>query len=314
MALDFPASPTDGQLYTGANGVIYQWSAAKGLWLAVPAMITPPGDFYAYTTSGAGITTTPSVVVFSTVYSGNVGSYYNPANGRFTPPAGRYRMTAGVNWYSSSTTIGAHIAFRKNGVQVNNAINNASQGTNYYALSIAEMTFDANGTDYFEVQAASSGPTPSGVAWMWFSAQPIGVIVPNQLLGEFQVTHNASFSLPTNSFTTLSWNTVLAGNTGSWYSSATGRYTPPAGRHRLFGTLQGLCTSAIYVAIQFTKNGTALLPMINYNVAANIWGVGSAERIVDANGTDWFDMQGFTSVGGAGSQFNGTFGATPIRV
>jgi hypothetical protein len=31
--LDFPASPTNGQLFTGANGVIYQWNAAGGLWL-----------------------------------------------------------------------------------------------------------------------------------------------------------------------------------------------------------------------------------------------------------------------------------------
>jgi len=31
--LDFPASPTNGQLFTGANGVVYQWNSAGGLWL-----------------------------------------------------------------------------------------------------------------------------------------------------------------------------------------------------------------------------------------------------------------------------------------
>jgi len=31
--LDFPASPTNGQLFTGANGVVYQWNAVGGLWL-----------------------------------------------------------------------------------------------------------------------------------------------------------------------------------------------------------------------------------------------------------------------------------------
>jgi len=33
MALDFPASPTNGQLFQGSNGVVYQWSSAGGLWL-----------------------------------------------------------------------------------------------------------------------------------------------------------------------------------------------------------------------------------------------------------------------------------------
>jgi len=31
--LDFPASPTNGQLFTGSNGIIYQWNSAGGLWL-----------------------------------------------------------------------------------------------------------------------------------------------------------------------------------------------------------------------------------------------------------------------------------------
>ena len=31
--LDFPASPTNGQLFTGVNGVVYQWNSASGLWL-----------------------------------------------------------------------------------------------------------------------------------------------------------------------------------------------------------------------------------------------------------------------------------------
>src|SRR5262245_6288310 len=33
MALDFPASPTNGQLFQGSDGVVYQWSSAGGLWL-----------------------------------------------------------------------------------------------------------------------------------------------------------------------------------------------------------------------------------------------------------------------------------------
>src|SRR5262245_61167795 len=36
-ALDFPNAPTDGQIFSAANGVTYRWNAAKSLWLAVAA-------------------------------------------------------------------------------------------------------------------------------------------------------------------------------------------------------------------------------------------------------------------------------------
>lgn len=48
-ALDFPAAPTDGQLFSGPNGITYQWDATAGLWKSVgvgaPIVIvsdTPP--------------------------------------------------------------------------------------------------------------------------------------------------------------------------------------------------------------------------------------------------------------------------------
>jgi hypothetical protein len=40
-AINFPAAPADGQLFTAA-GVIYQWSAAKGLWLAPTTPVSGP--------------------------------------------------------------------------------------------------------------------------------------------------------------------------------------------------------------------------------------------------------------------------------
>jgi hypothetical protein len=45
-ALDFPASPTDGQIFNGGNGMSYRWSSAKGLWIVQPgsAVATPTYD------------------------------------------------------------------------------------------------------------------------------------------------------------------------------------------------------------------------------------------------------------------------------
>lgn len=46
-ALDFPASPANGQLFVAGNGVTYQYTAAKGLWLATTlsgVVATPTWD------------------------------------------------------------------------------------------------------------------------------------------------------------------------------------------------------------------------------------------------------------------------------
>ena len=48
MAIDFPASPTNGQLFSPGTGVVYQWNAAGGLWLQ-----------YGTGTNNAIISTTP---------------------------------------------------------------------------------------------------------------------------------------------------------------------------------------------------------------------------------------------------------------
>ena len=32
-SIDFPATPTDGQTFSPANGVIYQWKATPGMWM-----------------------------------------------------------------------------------------------------------------------------------------------------------------------------------------------------------------------------------------------------------------------------------------
>ena len=47
-ALDFPASPVNGQLFVAGNGVTYQYNSAKGLWLATTlsgVVATPTWDY-----------------------------------------------------------------------------------------------------------------------------------------------------------------------------------------------------------------------------------------------------------------------------
>lgn len=171
--IDFPNSPTVGQTYTASNGISYIWNGT--LWLTTSSSGNG-GDFFA-TGGSLGILTTDTVLLFNTVLTGNSGNWYNPANGRFTPPAGRYKIWAGVNWYSSSGAIQAAIKLRKNGVVVGKEVFAGATAANIGVFSHLDMVLDANGTDYFDIigRSGASGPTPSD-ALIWFGAFPISGI------------------------------------------------------------------------------------------------------------------------------------------
>ena len=163
--LDFPASPTTGQIYNGTNGVNYIWTGA--IWVASGA--SAGGDVYAKNSTGFGIGTTETVVSFNTIVTGNSGGWYNTSNGRFTPPAGRYFIRVQFTGYQSTITT-IYSTIRKNGVAVVSMP--ATTGGNQHVMEPAvDGIFDANGTDYFEAscQASASAVSVNG----FFLAFPI---------------------------------------------------------------------------------------------------------------------------------------------
>jgi len=272
MALDFPASPTDGQQFNAPNGVMYVWNAAGGLWLAqggstssatisatppanpfigqlwwspdlgrlfifyfdgnssqwVPASPTTaggtaPGDFFA--TYTGTIPAAAQTIVFPTVVTGNSGGWYNPSNGRFTPPAGRYRISACLGGSMSTGSPGSQVCtLRKNGTALVTGSGTVS-GNFFWAEAIIDGEYDANGTDWFDIQNG-------GTAWdrtpalSWFTAQPVGGIsyttpTPgNQYLYSEQVLAAPATSLtvtmPANAKQcVLDFAAVVTGNTNS---------------------------------------------------------------------------------------------------
>jgi hypothetical protein len=116
------------------------------------------------------------------------------------------------------------------------------------------------------------------------------------------------------SYTTILFTTVASGNSGGWYNTGNGRFTPPAGRYYIFASVNdGYTGTSTNIAIQLRKNGTALFQTTNTTAAANSFGVAYVAGNFDANGSDWFDAQGL-STGGVANLSNVTFwfGAFPI--
>ena len=172
--IDFPSSPTIGQtLYVPGNGITYRWDGT--LWLAGPNVgpgYGPTGDFFAaVVSSGFGATPVTCLWPANSIVSGNSGNWYNPTNGRYTPPAGRYHIFSSIGFgLTTSATYGV-ITLRKNGV----AVISASQtpgAASWQGDPSVQVNVDANGTDWFDITMSANNGTNIN-CWLWFGAFPI---------------------------------------------------------------------------------------------------------------------------------------------
>ena len=178
-AIDFPNSPTVGQLFGAQNSVTYQWNGT--LWQAVGGIMTPSpgGDFFAIGPCGTGNTSTPTVVIPPNVLSGNATGVYSTSTGRYTPPAGRFFIYAWVFASSPSASLPiVYLYLYKNGAllhtnsfagQMINATANGPGAVDF------QFTVDANGTDYFELRCQTT-VVAANLAGVGFGAFPISGI------------------------------------------------------------------------------------------------------------------------------------------
>ena len=293
--IDFPVG-TDGLIFSAPNGVVYKYSATYSSWLAQnPA---PPlggtGDFTAVSAATQGIDTVVRVCTPTNVINGNAGSWFNTANGRWTPPAGRYNLYGTQTFTSPGTaTTTFYIYLYKNGAQIPGASNVTMQQVASSTTSLAvETNVDANGADYFELRVAcSTGATLSNCT---FGAFPLtGMQGPTGPpfgggTGDFYATRNSDVSLVAG-FTTMIPNTVVTGNSGIWYSTSTGRWTPPAGRYfiQTWTTVVSGGAGAI-VDHALRKNGT-VVDQNTFAVQTGLYGELICSGVYDANGSDYFD-------------------------
>jgi len=169
-------SPDLGQLFIFYfDGNSSQWVPAT---TSVAQQATAPGDFFATVGSTYTPNTTPAAIVFNTVKTGNAGGWFNTANGRFTPPAGRYFIFCTATFIDQSATVSSGaLDLRKNGAGGYAYSSVTISGNQYQAAVTVSGTFDANGTDYFEIYGSQTAVAmncpPSQI---WFGAYPVGVI------------------------------------------------------------------------------------------------------------------------------------------
>lgn len=183
-----PVNPQQGQQWwysdnVSGGGQMFLYyvdpSGAPGQWVASSpstsaASTTPGGDFCA-TGTGAAMSGTPTTLVPTTIISGNTGAFYNIANGRYTPPAGRYVLNGWVRIDGPASQSGAFALLYKNGTQLPNAAPGMTVGPNFVGIATVQVTADANGTDFFEFKGQSGGA--GGNAFLYgFSAFPISGI------------------------------------------------------------------------------------------------------------------------------------------
>jgi microcystin-dependent protein len=318
MAIDFPPSPTNGQTFTGSNGVIYTWDGT--VWLATGSSVLGGGDFFARNSADLGVAAGSVIVKPNTVVTGNSGNWYVPATGRYTPPPGRYSITAHSTYISSSGASTGYLFLYKNGVNQIHGYG-VSSNTGWHDEQTASGIFDANGADYFEIGAGGGVAGTIPALMLSFSAFPISGIkgppgdpYPHTPTtgGDFCAHQSSSFPSVTTSFATLILTQVITGNSGGWYNTSNGRYTPPAGRYYIEAGWSAQSTvGASHHDIILRKNGVQIAYDRDTTATTNYGASPRVTVVVDCNGTDWFDIQAYSSAGAGHAFFGMTFLAYP---
>ena len=169
-----------GQLYVYYNdGNTAQWvPAATG-----GSPTTPGGDFCAINSVDLvpGALGVATVMIPTSIVSGNSGSWYSTSTGRFTPPAGRYSISASYTVFTGALQQW-NIYLRKNGVNIGGSQPpygaQTAPATNYVIQPTVNLIVDANGTDYFDVTSMAQGAIGGipAIKAAVFSAYPLSGI------------------------------------------------------------------------------------------------------------------------------------------
>lgn len=105
------------------------------------------------------------------------GGYYDAANSKWTPPAGRYHISAQAGVKIGTGYRTAFVLLYKNGTLHRKSPGNWSDIDNADLMDQINVPVEANGTDYFEiyvaVDAVAGTIIPGDIQRVWFSGHAI---------------------------------------------------------------------------------------------------------------------------------------------
>jgi hypothetical protein len=250
-AIDFPASPGDGQLFSAGNGMTYQYKASQTLWvplsaigqtLAVPAFQAFINNAVVWATGSITKVTsflTPTV---------NVGNYWDSVNSRWIPPAGTY-VISGQGQISPGATAGLTLYLYKNGVQYAQSWE-VSAAAGYTSSPNFSVVVQANGTDYFELWAIASGGQTINTLGSFFSAYGVTLAMGNGAGGT-----------PTGVIQ------FINGKSGA-FQSVTGAAAIPQGQTTPMTTSQGGQIFSTSITPKSASSNLLIEALINYSPSA----------------------------------------------
>ena len=258
-----PAGNT-GNIYFGAFPV----SGIKGPPGDPYSMTQVGGDFCATLVGPAALATSAAVVGFPAIISGNSGGWLNTSTGAYTPPAGRYFLTAQFHGNLGGAATNLWVGIRKNGGTVSSGYSTTASAA-YSTLTSCAVTVDANGSDIFTV-AASGDPGPAYGYNFLFTAYPISGIKgpPGDLpSGSGDVVSSvvtAGVSCPNITPTNIASISLVAGD---WDVYADCYVVTPAG-------------GAIYVSINSVSASTVTAPALAVSGSLLPIGAGNTYSVV----------------------------------
>lgn len=284
MALDFPSSPTNGQVYDN-----FYYDSAKGVWKSLSSGASPNYITNAVISATApNATTVPLTVKGASSQTVNLQEWKNSANTNLA-----YINNAG-HFASKTLTVFSSAGAKSFGVG-DDPSGQIELGREDGVASSPYIDFHsgATATDY-DVRVQANGGTGSNAGG---TLSVFGKMnAPSQPYARLRFTgSNPSYVAGNN--VTIAMNTVDA-NIGNCYNTSNGRFTAPiAGRYLVTASLQFAFSSANAswsFNINVHKNGSYVAGTYESNYLATYFPA-RVSAIIDCNANDYLELRLFAN-------------------
>lgn len=288
MALNFPSTPTNGQQYTDANAVVWEFDGVK--WNVITGTANKMFSGCKITLStNVNLTATPTAITFD-VEEYDTGSYFTvsaPKRITFDKDA-FYRINLSV--YTSTSGASHTITVKKNGTtDIATAVIAPNQYTNY------DQILQLTAGDYIELYCSDSAATGAILSSTNIEMTRLGFaqgtnVASADAFSGVRAILTSTFNT-TSSPTAIDWdNTAFNQNANPagdlyWSVSSPTRLTVSlTGFYRIKGEMFAGSTEGVYLNVR--KNGTTSIA----NTSVPVNGYGELDDIYQLSQNDYIEL------------------------